>query len=96
MPVHAYPPGTLSPPVIAVLPGDPYWEGPTLLGGVHRVTLRAYVVASNPRALDDLLDQVVAALIAAGLPPDSLPAPDTNADTGHLSAEVSVPIMWTH
>lgn len=94
IPVHAYPPGAVAPPAIVIIPADPYCEG-LVLQDAHRIGLEARLFATNPQALDDLIDLVVATLIAAGLPPQPINRPDSDADTGTLYASVLVPIIWT-
>ena len=101
VPVFDYPPATVSPPAVLVVPDSPYLRQPTLRAGDLTVGLTVQVAvpaAAGPdaaRSLDVLLEQVLAALADASVLVGELPAPRVDTATSQLLAELPVTVHWT-
>lgn len=97
VPVHAYPPPSVQPPAVVLIPGEPYLSGYTLRAGTARIGLQVQCVTADTAAqsLDDLVWAVFAALTAAGYPAGSIPPPRHDTSTGTLVARIPVTMEWS-
>lgn len=90
IPVHPYPPGTVTPPAIVLDWGSPPLEPSTLRRTIVGVDVRIFVSAAAATAaherLADLLDAAYTALAAAGIRVGTIPAPTPNDDDRTLVA----------
>lgn len=94
IPVHAYPPGSVSPPYATVVPDDPYYLVRTLSGAAAAVALEVRLITKDVRHLDDLLEQTVDLLTAARVRVEPIGAPTVDNDAGGLVAHIPVVINW--
>jgi hypothetical protein len=97
--VHAYPPGTVSPPCIVLLPGPTYLD-PGASWGSPQVGIDVRVLVSSsagPAAmerLDDLVDGAVAALLGAGVQVTAVPGPSVDPDSAALVVDIPTTCVW--
>lgn len=95
VPVHPYPPATVPPPALVIIPGSTYLNGYTLKGAVtFGLVILAVTLDSNPQALDELIWDTRAAVIAAGWAVGPIPAPTTDTANGILIARIPVTLEW--
>lgn len=98
IPVHAYPPGSVSPPCAIVVPDDPYYLLRTLNGATGSVGLEVRLITAATdggiRHLDALLEETIDLLTAARVRVEPIGAPTVDPDAGGLVAHISVVINW--
>jgi hypothetical protein len=91
VPVHPYPPASLQPPCLVLLPGSP-WFAPR---GHVTLEVAAYATAVGVDAMPALEQLVVdtrEALFAAGIAPQATEQPTINEDAGVMQARTPVTI----
>lgn len=99
VPVHAYPPQTLAPPCIVLIPGSTYLN-PGAAWGQNEIGLDVRVLVSSsagPAAmerLDDLVDGVVAALIAADVAVGPVNGPTVDQDSAAIVVDIPTTATW--
>ena len=99
VPVHAYPPATVSPPAIILLPGPTYLD-PGATWGSPQVGIDVRVLVSSsagPAAmerLDNLIDSAVAALLSAGLQVAAVTSPAVDPDSAAIVADIPTLCVW--
>lgn len=88
VPVHTYPPGSVQPPCVLLMPGSPYLQPGAAWGSVN-VGVNVRVVANDAygpdgvASLDELLEAVLDALVAAeGVNVDSVSEPFADTEQG--------------
>jgi hypothetical protein len=96
VPVHEQPPQTVQPPCVVVLPGSP-WIAPR---GHVTLDVVAYANPAGGNAtaltvLEQLVENIRAALYAAGLAPGDTDTPRTEIDAGVLSARTPTTLRTT-
>lgn len=95
VPVHSYPPSSVQPPAVVLLPGSP-WIVPR---GAVSLEIAAYANAAGGldayTQLEGLVEAVRTALWAAGLAPGDTDQPRMNDDAGVVEARTSMTIRTT-
>jgi len=97
--VHAYPPGTVSPPAVVLMPGTTYLD-PGATWGSPQVGIDVRILVSSsagPAAmerLDSLIDSTVAALIGAGLQVAAVTSPTVDPDSAALVVDIPTTCVW--
>ena len=99
VPVHTYPPGTVSPPCVLLVPGSPYLDpgtgwGTSEVGIDVRIVVNASAGPDAMERLDALVDAAVAALVTAKVGVQSVGAPTTSDDSGVVVADIPTLTAW--
>lgn len=96
VPVHAYPTQAVSPPAAIVMPGSPYLDGQMMSGAAHQVGLELHIVTAlwSARTLDELLWSALALLAGVGARVQAIQAPQSDLETGTLTARIPFTLKW--
>jgi len=97
--VHTYPPATVSPPCVVLVPGSPYLDPGTGWGSATvaldvRIMVNSAAGATSAQRMDDLIDTVVAALLAAQVQVQSVPPPTADPDSSTLVVDIPTTTVW--
>lgn len=97
--VHTYPPQTVAPPCVFLVPGNPYLD-PGVSWGAIQVAIDVRIVVSasaGPAAmerLDALVDGAVAALLAAQVIVGAVGAPTVDPDSAAIVVDIPTTCVW--
>jgi len=100
VPVHAYSPGTVSPPAAVIVPGDPYFTTLTLAGTSASIGLEVELITSTAASaagaatLDGLITAAAELLAGTACHLGPVPAPRREPDSGLLTVRLPVTIHW--